>query len=153
MSGKERISATIDEDLKEWLTGNDSINTSGMINEMIRARKEAQAAGSGTDMAVLQWQVEETKRKIDDAERERESIEQKIDSLNEHLERLKSQIRSREMEQTNKLEEAKEVLETATKSPDNPAIQRWAAELDMSVLELLDELPDDDGDPMPGDLS
>ena len=90
MASKERISASIDPEVEEWL--DDLDNKSAVVNEALRERM---TAGQKTAEERIQEQVEEERAEIDALYREIEEREERIDRLEEKLESMQDEREER----------------------------------------------------------
>jgi len=128
MSDKERISATVDPEVKEYLDQQD-INTSGLINKLI---KQHMGAGDST-RGILEL-------RRDQIEAEIQSLNTRVDHKEAELEKVDSRLGDLDEQQESRLEDARDALEGKYLTVDDKPVQFWADELDMDPLELIAEI-------------
>lgn len=127
MTEKSRRSVTLDYENNQYLTEHD--NASALVNDLV----EQYRTGPGKQTAALELQIQQKQRVLEDAEEKVARVRQEIQELRE----LKTSF---EKQEQTRLSDARETLNETPKQPDNPAIQRWAGELDMQPAELVEEL-------------
>jgi len=90
-SNKSRISATLDQTLKDQLDNKTSINKSQLIETLLR---EYLAHGESTTVA-LKVRREELRRQRDNKELQKQTIENEIESLEKQIGELTQKIKER----------------------------------------------------------
>jgi len=131
---KERISATVDEDVHAYIN-QDHINTSGLVNELIR---EYMNAGGDKD-AISQFRI----RQLED---EAEDLSERAERKREKIEKLKEQQSTRESEKLS--EQREQILQAAAKipaDPEHPFIVENAEKLGIDTEDLAREIADEHG--------
>jgi chromosome condensin MukBEF ATPase and DNA-binding subunit MukB len=129
MSEKKRISASIDENLKEQLDNKDSINKSGLIETLLR---EYLAHGEGTVVA-LKVRREELRKEKQNAELRKQTIENEITSYEAQIEELTEKIKERRRDGLRGVDELAQKVKDGEMSKDyihdqNPLIREKASE-------------------------
>lgn len=127
---KERISASVDPEVEAYLS-RQSVNASGLINQLVKK----QMSSGGDSKQLLKLRLEQINSEIDRHESQVETLKKERDNLTSRLEEMEQHEESR-------LENALERLESVPWELDNPGIQDWAGELDMTEQELIAELED-----------
>jgi len=130
MSEKEHISATVDSDVKAYLS-QDSINTSGLINKLVK--KHMNGADSSEEM--LKLRKSQLESQVKQLKSQQESVVEELELVNSELETLQS-------EKEDRYQEALDALEHVPWKESNPAIQKQADEVGMSPETLIEELED-----------
>lgn len=126
---KKQVSVTMDEELVEWLDS-EYHNRSAAISELVKAARDG---GGAAEEAVRQYHIQQL-----EADLTRQELQ--VEATQERLETLRSIEQQANTPDEADLAEARDVLENVPKDPDNPAIQNWAGDLDMTPEELLEEL-------------
>lgn len=132
--GKERISATVDEDVGAFVS-QDHINTSGLINDLLR---EYMNAGGDKD-AISQFRIQQL-------EEEAEDLSERAERKREKAEKLKEKQTTRKSK--NRTEQRERILTAAAKipaDPEHPFIVDNAEKLDMESEQLAREIADEHG--------
>jgi len=125
----EQISVTLSEENIAWLDANYN-NRSGYLDDLLTQARE----GTGEiDEAIKRFQIEQLKADIAGAKSQLETKEARLNSLQAELE-------SKEQEKERELEKAKDILEGANLTPDNPAVEKWADKVDMTPEQLIEEM-------------
>jgi chromosome segregation ATPase len=125
---KERISASVDPEVEAYLS-RESVNASGMINKLVKQ----QMSSGGESKQLLQLRLEQIDSEID-------RHKSQVETLKKERKGVESRIRELEENENTRLHNALEKLEKVPWEPDNPGIQDWADELDMTEQELIAEL-------------
>lgn len=135
--GEERLVAEIPEELKKLVDADQRTN-----KEVVQAALWREFGGERK--AAIDRRIEEKERRVSMIESEKNERQRELEQERQELEALKTKrekVESEKRQQQNELAEVKEKLADAPKDPDNPAIQKYAGELDMTPEELIDELP------------
>jgi len=148
MSGdKERISASIDDNLKEQLDNKDNINKSGLIETLLR---EYLAHGEGTVVA-LKVRREELRKEKQNAELRKQTIDNEIGSYESQIEELTKKIEERRRDGLRGVDELAQKVRDGEMSKEyindqNPLIKEKASEAGVpprrfaeKIMEALDE--------------
>lgn len=130
MTGKENISATVDPEVASFLE-QEHINKSGLINKLLKEHMN----GGATENRMLELREEQLESQLESLEVQCENIANQLESVRERQSEMREQEEKR-------LKDAMTVLETVPWDEDNPAIQQWADDLDMSETELINQLED-----------
>jgi chromosome segregation ATPase len=126
---KERITATVDPDVAEFLS-QDGVNASGLVNRLVEDEM------AGTNEATVQM----IQLRLEQVESECESIEQQLEAKERERERLETRLAELRQEQDSRIDEVRERIPEGFRNPDNEGIRTWAAKLDMTPEELVEEL-------------
>lgn len=140
---KPRISATIDETLKEQLDNRESINKSQLIETLLR---EYLANGESTTVA-LKVRREELRRKKDNKEIQKQTIENEIESLENQIDELTKKIEERRQEGLEGVDELVEQIESGELNPEyvdetNPIIKTKASKAGVPPQRYAKEVMD-----------
>jgi len=127
---KTNISATVDENVASYLS-RETVNASGLINQLVKK----QMSGTDSNKQLL-------KLRLDQINSEITRYESQIETLEKERDGIKNQLAEIEQKEESELSEAMDVLETVHWEEDNPAIQQWADDLDMSESDLIAQLED-----------
>lgn len=129
--GKKNVSATVDEDVYEFLQ-QDHINNSGLINRCLR-----EYMNTGGDVsAVRDLRIRQLEDEANDLESRAENKRERADELRQELQKT---------EANEKTEQRKRVLEGAEMipaDPSHPFVQQHADDVDMTPKELAEEIAD-----------
>jgi len=129
MSEKVRTSVSLTQENKAYLDS-ETNNRSAFINDLIDAHRKGK---SDMDEVVARYRREQL-------EAERRKAQNTVERVESELETIDKQLAEKQAEKEDALDEAREVLADVPKDPENPAIQNWADDLDMTPEELIDEL-------------
>lgn len=129
MSEKVRTSVSLTQENKAYLDS-ETNNRSAFINDLIDAHRKGK---SDMDEVVARYRREQL-------EAERRKAQNTVERVESELETIDKQLAEKQAEKEDALDEAREVLADVPKEPENPAIQNWADDLDMTPEELLEEL-------------
>jgi len=130
---EERLVADIDGDLKERVKADPRT-----IKEIVESSLEREF--QTVENAAIKRRIDEKKQRITTLEREINDREAELAKEQDELERLESMLTRQESKENVKMSKAREALAKTPKEPTNPAIEKWASELNMTPQELLDEL-------------
>lgn len=141
MSEKQRISASVDETLKEQLDAKENINKSALINSLLR---EYLAHGESTSVA-LKIRREELRKEKQNAELRKQSIENEIESLENKIEELTDKIQQRRSDALKGIDDIVEKVEneemtTNFINENNPLIKQKASEAGVPPREFAQEV-------------
>jgi polyhydroxyalkanoate synthesis regulator phasin len=145
MSGdKQRISASIDADIKDQLDTENNLNKSAVVNELLRQYLvQGDAAEAG-----LQRRLKEKEQTKERKELERQRLENEIESLEREIDDIQNQIQQRRQEGLD------EILEMAEKirnnefprenlTADNPAVENYAQKAAMTPERFVRKVEDE----------
>lgn len=127
---KRVTSVSLDNDVRRYIDQTTDLNTSALVNAMLRQYFEA-----GTSDA-LEYRLRELNREI-------ESKRDQLDNLINERDRIAETIEDRDNELNAKLDEAIEQLSTIPPGmldEDNPAVQKYASELNRPAREVIEEV-------------
>lgn len=127
MSEKTTRTVSLSPENDEYLAALD--NASAKVNDLVTQLRE----GGDKATAVLDMQIEQKKRELQEAEQRVERLERGL----EDLQKLRDEMESMERAE---LEDAREALAGTPKDPTNEAVQHWAEKLGMTPPELLEAL-------------
>jgi len=130
--GKTRKNVSIDSELAEIVDQRDEFNLSGFVNRCLETHFAADSA-SEPEQAVMQAELEEIERELEDIQTEEDKLRQRKREIEEKIE--EQQDREPEL-----LKQARSKLQVTPKDPENPAIQNWAGKLGMKPEKLIKEL-------------
>jgi len=129
---KQPRSFSIDEEVAEALTRREDVNASGAVNSFLKkylASDRGREAALEVRLSQLDEQIADKRKELDRLERERERVEEDLDSqraeLHDALDRFEEEI---------------ERGSSFDLTPDNPVIQKFAAEAGVSPQDFIDEL-------------
>lgn len=134
MSDKTPTSVNLRDDHREWMD-QECINRSAFINDLIEEYRQSEGR---MDDVIRTYQVQQLRADI-------EAEKSKIESKENRLEELVNEQRERSHKLGAELERARDVLKDVPKEPNNPAIEKWAADLGMTTTELVEKLEESDG--------
>jgi len=129
---KTRKNVSIDSELAEIVDQRDEFNLSGFVNRCLETHFAADSA-SEPEQAVMQAELEEIERELEDIQTEEDKLRQRKREIEEKIE--EQQDREPEL-----LKQARSKLQGTPKDPENPAIQNWAGKLGMKPEKLIKEL-------------
>jgi len=129
MSDKVRTSVSLTEENKAYLDS-ETNNRSAFINDLIDAHRKGK---SDMDEVIARYRREQLKA-------ERRKAKNTVERVDSELETIDKQLEQKQAERESELDEARDVLTDVPNDPENPAIQNWAEDLDMTPEELVDEL-------------
>jgi chromosome segregation ATPase len=138
----ERLIAEIPGELKNLVDADGRTN-----REVVEAALWREFGGHRK--AALERRIEEKQRRVEMIQSEKEQREQELESERTELEALRAKMESveeRADKQQAEIQRVVEKLSDAPRDPENPAIQKHAKELGITPEELVDELPENDGD-------
>jgi len=129
MSDKVRTSVSLTEENKAYLDS-ETNNRSAFINDLIDAHRKGK---SDMDEVIARYRREQLKA-------ERRKAKNTVERVDSELETIDKQLEQKQAERESELDEARNVLADVPNDPENPAIQNWAEDLDMTPEELINEL-------------
>lgn len=129
MSDKTSTSVSLTAENREYLD-REVNNRSAFINDLIQAHRQGK---SDIDEAIARYRQEQLESELRKVESRRRELEDELDVIQKQV--TAEQERKQEL-----LEEAREALEDTPRDPDNPAIQNWADDLDVTPDELIEKL-------------
>jgi len=129
MSDKVRTSVSLTEENKAYLDS-ETNNRSAFINDLIDAHRKGK---SDMDEVIARYRREQLKA-------ERRKAKNTVERVDSELETIDKQLEQKQAERESELDEARDVLADVPNDPENPAIQNWAEDLDMTPEELISEL-------------
>jgi len=129
MSEKEPRSINFTKENLEYIDRNCN-NRSGFVNDLVEAHRQGT---SDMKEAVARFRAEQLRSQKADLKGRLGSIESELEKVEDNLTKAREQNKV-------KLSEAKQALSETPKDTDNPAIQHWADELNMTPEDLIDEL-------------
>jgi len=129
MSDKVRTSVSLTEENKAYLDS-ETNNRSAFINDLIDAHRKGK---SDMDEVIARYRREQLKA-------ERRKAKNTVERVDSELETIDKQLEQKQAERESELDEARDVLTDVPNDPENPAIQNWADDLDMTPEELISEL-------------
>jgi len=129
MSDKVRTSVSLTEENKAYLDS-ETNNRSAFINDLIDAHRKGK---SDMDEVIARYRREQLKA-------ERRKAKNTVERVDSELETIDKQLEQKQAERESELDEARDVLTDVPNDPENPAIQNWAEDLDMTPEELISEL-------------
>jgi len=124
---KERISATVDPEVAEYLQ-KEGVNASGAINKAIK--QQMGVSGENTDLIELR--LEQVEGEIDRHESSLESLYAQKEALEERLEEIEENRNERRQDKLRKLKQVPD-------DPSHPLVQEVAEELDMTPEEAIEK--------------
>lgn len=125
MSEKERISATVDEDVLDQLQARQDMNVSGLVNKLLRQY----LMNGGTDETAKRVRINRLRDEADELEEEAGELRAQAQAIEDH-------IKEHQQQQQQQIAEAVEKLEGVPPDPDNPSIKNVAAEVGMEPEEF-----------------
>jgi septal ring factor EnvC (AmiA/AmiB activator) len=139
--GKKRKTFSLDEDVETELSNRDHLNASSLANEFFR---QYLFQGESQD-AALHMRKNDIDRQIENTRQEISHLESKLERLQDEKEQVKDMIRQRRQSGLEQIDEAVETVKNSpnfTIEPDNPAIQQWAQDANMTPERFISELED-----------
>jgi len=139
--GKKRKTFSLDEDVQQELSNRDHLNASSLANEFFR---QYLFQGESQD-AALHMRKNDLDRQIETTRQEIGHLESKLERLQDEKEEVKDMIRQRRRKGHEKIDEAVEKIRDSPNfelEPDNPAIQQWAENANMTPERFIDEVED-----------
>lgn len=127
MTEKRRKTFTLDPANAELC--DDHHNASALVNDLLTQYRE----GNDKDTVAIDLQIQQKKRELKEKNRQAERVESELTELQQLRDGMQDQAAA-------ELREAREALEHTPKDPTNPAIQKWANDLDMTPPELVERL-------------
>lgn len=134
MSDRTPTSVNLRDDHREWMD-NEDINRSGFINNLIEEYRQSEGR---MDDIIRNYQIQQLRADI-------EAEKSKVESKERRLEQLINEQEERSHKLGAELDEARKALKDTPKEPNNPAIEKWAADLGMTTTELIEKLNEDGG--------
>jgi len=131
MSDKERTSITIDKDVYEYLSQSE-VNQSGLINELVKEYKDNQ----NRQVAALELRYNHL---IDEGEDLQDRAEDKFEKAAE-VKELLEEAKGKDSKQLQEAIDALGSIPEEKLEPDNPAVQNWAAKLNMDEGSLIEKV-------------
>jgi len=128
MTDRETRTVSLTPENDQYLKEQD--NASAVVDDLITQLRE----GGDKETAVIEMQIEQQERELEEARRRVERLERGLQELKE----LRNTIKSQESAE---LQQAREALADAPQEETNDAVQHWAEKLGMSPKELLQQLP------------
>jgi len=125
---KERISASVEPEVAEFLRGDD-VNASGLINQLVKNHMDT----GGGRKAMLQLRREQLQSEINEA---RNTVAAKQDSL----ETVEAELDELTDDTDEVVAEASDALADAPADPENPAVKNWADKAELPPAEFLSRL-------------
>lgn len=135
MADRTPTSVNLRDDHREWMS-EENINRSGFINDLIEEYRQSEGR---MDDVIRNYQIQQIRADI-------EAEKSKIESKQSRLQDLIEEQRERSNKRGAGISDAREALKDTPKEPNNPAIEKWAADLGMTTTELIEELESGDGD-------
>lgn len=130
---EKRLVAEIDGGLKELVKSDPRT-----IKEIVESSLEREFQTA--ENAAIQRRIDEQRQRITTLEREINDRESELARARDELKRLESVLEKSANQKETKLSKAREKLSKTPKDTDNPAIQHWADELNMTPEDLINEL-------------
>lgn len=125
---KERRTVSLDEDVDEFL-GSEGVNASELVNKLVKNH----ASAGGDKQSMLELREEQLKSDIS-------SLEGRVESKREELEAVQEQLSQYRDKREDRLQEAAESVKHVVLEPGNPAVENWAAKLDMTEREFIQQV-------------
>lgn len=133
---KKVTSVTLDEDIAEQVSNDDSLNLSGTVNNLLR---EYLYGNTDADsIAMLELREEQLTSDINSLEGD---LENKREELSRVQDRLADARDSKQNHREDVLEDAGRAMDKIPQSQlteDNPAVENWARKAGLDEAELLD---------------
>lgn len=134
MTDRTPTSVNLRDDHREWMN-EENINRSSFLNDLIEEYRQSEGR---MDDVIRNYQIQQLKADI-------EAEKSKIQSKESRLEDLVNEQRERSSKLGAEIQEARDALKDTPKEPNNPAIEKWAADLGMTTTELIEALDETDG--------
>jgi len=129
---KDRISATVDEEIAEFVS-RDDVNTSGLVNKLL---KQHMTAGTSEEQ-MLRMRLENVEDDIDD-------LESQLETKRERRSNIISKLEEYEQAQEQVILDAAEALDRTDFRAENQKLAYWVDETGLSKEELRDRLAEQD---------
>jgi len=137
---KKNISATVDEDVYEYLQQG-HVNCSGLVNDLVRRHMEG-----GSDDLLREFReqqlLEEAEEFESRAERKRERAEKIREATEKEAEEEKAELWGRAVEEITPPQLSHIDTETWQPETSNEAVQHFAAELEISPEQFVERYPE-----------
>lgn len=137
--GKKRKTFSLDEDVQQELSSRDHLNASSLANEFFR---QYLFQGESQD-AALHMRKNDLDRKIENTRQEISHLESKLERLQDEKEQVKDMIQQRRRQGYEEIEDAVETIRGSPNfdlSVENPAIQQWAENANMTPERFVEEV-------------
>lgn len=131
MSDKVRKTFSLDAQNADYLD-RETNNKSGFINDLIEAHRQG---ASEVETAVARHREEQLQSEL-------RQVKSRENSIKSQLETVQKRLSTEEERREEKMEEARNALETVPMEVDNPAVENWARKLKMTPAELIEEVED-----------
>lgn len=128
MSEKRRISATVDPEVKAYLQ-RDDVNCSGLINKLVKQH----LSGGTTEEAMLRLRLEQVKS-------QRTELQERLDSKTTEEQTLEDRLEQLESSRESVLDDAEAVFNKDMLDVDNPAVEKWADDAEMTKDAFIDAM-------------
>jgi septal ring factor EnvC (AmiA/AmiB activator) len=127
---KQNISATVDDDVGEYVS-RDSINTSGLVNKLLRQHMNG---GADKDQ-ILEFRIDQVRGEIEELE---SRLQRKREEYQELQERRSEQVEERE----DVIADARSALSREDLEYQNQKVAYWADQAGMEKGELVAAIRD-----------
>jgi len=127
MTDRETRTVSLTPENDQYLKEQD--NASAVVDDLITQLRE----GGDKETAVIEMQIEQQERELEEARRRVERLERGLGELKDLRDTLKSQ-------ESAELQQAREALSGTPKEATNDAVQHWAEKLGMAPDELVQQL-------------
>lgn len=140
---KKRRTISIDEDIEDELSSREHLNASSIMNELLR---QYLFQGESQD-AALHMRKKDLEKEIEDTRREIAHLETKVERLQDEKAKVNDMLRERRREGHEEIAEFAETVAAGDfngeLAPDNPAIQNYAQNANMTPERFLDEVEEE----------
>lgn len=130
MSDKKNISATVDPDVKEYVSQS-TINTSGLVNKLLKQHMN----GGASEEQILEFRIQQVNSEI-------ESLENRIAQKRDELTELQSRRKDLEEQPMEVVREAADILTAEDLEYHQQKVRYWANQAGMEIDEFVDALDD-----------
>lgn len=131
---KTVTSVSLDEDLAERVSNDDSVNLSGTVNMLLR---EYFQGGRG-DLAMLELREEQLQSEVSSLANDLETKREELARVQERIAAVRDE---RQDQRQSTIEDAFEIFDDIDRpylDESNPHVQRFAEQLDMEPADLLE---------------
>jgi len=128
MSDKERVSASVDPEVAEYLKQN-RVNASGLINDLV---KQHQSTG-GTKAAMLELRHDQVKSEV-------ENLHNQLQAKRKELDRIETQLSELQERDEDTLDEATDKMSPGDFETNALKVSYWTDETGLTEEQLREEL-------------
>jgi len=122
---KERTSISVDPEVASYLK-QEGVNASGTVNRLVKA----EMGGQASEHHLIQLRLEQVESDI-------ESLRSRLDNKMEERDRLQSRLDTAESVNAKKIQDAVDVFDDETLTPDNIAVENWADDMGIPPEEFV----------------